>query len=391
MSILSELEAKASEYAEWRHAFHEHPEIGLDLEWTAARVAEKLRGWGIEVAEGIGRTGLVGVIRGDLGEGRTIALRSDMDALPMQETGECPWKSRQEGAMHGCGHDGHMTMLLAAAQYLAAHRQFRGTVLLVFQPGEEGADGANQMIRDGLFERFPCDEIYGMHNWTDIPVGEVRLRKGATMSGQDFFSVKIRGRGAHGSAPQLSADAAMAAALITTALQQIVSRNVAPLDVAVVSVTKIHAGSAFNIIPEEAELGGCTRFFSDETGALLRRRIEVVARTVGASCGVEVVTVFTPIAAVLMSDDKLAEAMREAVEEVVGEGRAAWSEQPQMASEDFSYLVREVPGAYCFLGGHAPYAAKNLHNPKFDFDDRVLATGAAIWVTVAMKRLAAQG
>ena len=282
-----------------------------------------------------------------------------------------------------------MTMLLAAAQYLAAHRDFKGKVVFIFQPGEEGAGGALAMIKDGLFERFPVDELYGFHNWTDVPVGEVRCRKGATMAGQDFFAIRVKGKGAHASAPQLSADAALAAAMITTALQQIVSRNIAPLDSAVVSVTKIHTGSAFNIIPETAEVGGCTRFFSDETGAGIRERIEAVTKATAESVGCTAEVEFTPVAAVLNSNARLAEELLAAAREVVGDEKASFADIPQMASEDFSYLAREVPGAYGFLGGQAPYGASNLHNPQFDFDDRVLSTGAALWVTIARRRLAA--
>ena len=194
MSLLSELEAHAPEYIEWRHTFHEHPELGLETPWTADLVAAKLRSFGIEVTQGVGGHGVVGVLEGSLGPGRTVGLRSDMDALSITETGQCPWKSHKPGLMHACGHDGHMTMLLAAAQYLAAHRDFKGKVVFIFQPGEEGAGGALAMIKDGLFERFPVDELYGFHNWTDVPVGEVRCRKGATMAGQDFFCDSSEGQ-----------------------------------------------------------------------------------------------------------------------------------------------------------------------------------------------------
>ncbi|MDO5532325.1 amidohydrolase [Sutterella sp.] len=389
MTVLEEIKASSAELAEWRHEFHRHPEIGMKEFNTSAKVAGMLRSWGIEVTEKVGVTGVVGVIRGSLGPGRTIGLRSDMDALALTETGCTAWKSENEGFMHACGHDGHMTMLLAAARYLASHRDFRGTVVVVFQPGEEGAGGGLAMINDGLFERFPMDEIYGMHNWTDVPPGHVTVRPGATMAGQDFFAIHVKGRGAHGSAPQLSADTALAAAMIVTSLQQIIARNVAPLEAAVVSITKIHTGSAFNIIPQEAELGGCTRYFSDATGELLRKRIVEVSQSVAASVGCTAEVEFDPIAAVLMNDPKLAEAFLEAAKEVVGEENAKVPDIPQMASEDFSFLARKVPGAYCFLGGQAPYGATNLHNPAFDFDDRQLAVGAALWVTIAMQRLAA--
>ena len=258
----------------------------------------------------------------------------------------------------------------------------------MFQPAEEGTGGALAMIKDGLFERFPMDEIYGMHNWTDVEPGTFSVKSGAAMAGSDFFTIKLHGKGAHGSAPQLSADAALAASLVTVALQQIVARNVAPLDSAVVSVTKIHTGSAFNIIPQEAELGGCTRFFSSKTGAMLRRRIEEVAVSTAAACGVKAEVEFESIYAVLDNVPQLAEAMKKAAAAVVGEAKTQWAANPQMGSEDFSFMLEKVPGAYCFLGGQAPHGATNLHNPSFDFDDRVLPTGAAIWVELAMERLA---
>ena len=389
MSILSEFEARTPEYAAWRHSFHEHPELGLETVWTEEQVAGKLRSWGIDVTTGVGGHGVVGVLEGSLGPGRRIGLRSDMDALKITETGECPWKSKVEGLMHACGHDGHMTMLLAAAQYLAAHRDFKGTVVFIFQPGEENSAGAHAMIADGLFKRFPVDEIYGFHNWTDIPVGEVRCRRGPTMAGQDFFEIHVKGRGAHASAPQLSCDAALAAALITTAMQQIVARNVAPLDSAVVSVTTIHTGSANNIIPETAELTGCTRFFSEATGKFIRSRMETVAKAVAESVGCTAEVVFKAGAAVLVSEPHLADELLAAAKEALGEDKAAFAELPQMASEDFSFLAREVPGAFCFVGGQAPYGATNVHNPKFDFDDRSIAAGAALWVSIVRRRLGA--
>ena len=387
MSVLEELEKHASEYAEWRHDFHAHPELGLEEVRTAGIVAQKLRSWGVDVTERVGRTGVVGVIEGSKGPGKSIGLRCDMDALAMTEESDCPYKSQNPGKMHGCGHDGHTTMLLAAAQYLAAHRDFAGRVVLIFQPAEEGSGGALAMLADHLFERFPCDEIYGMHNWTDVAPGTVKAKKGPAMAGSDFFTIKVFGKGAHGSAPQLSADAALAAALIVTALQQIVARNVAPLDSAVVSVTKIHTGSAFNIIPQNAELGGCTRFFSEKTGALLRKRIAEVAQAVAQSVGCRAEAEFKSIYAVLDNDSELTDAMLDAARAVVGDGKVSYAELPQMGSEDFSFLRREVPGAYMFLGGQAPHGATNLHNPKFDFDDRILPIGAAIWVTLAMRRL----
>ncbi len=388
MTILEEISRQNDEWAALRHDFHAHPELGLEEVRTSGIVAEKLKSWGIEVTEHVGVTGVVGVLRGELGPGRTVGLRADMDALAMREEGAVPYASTCPGKMHGCGHDGHTTMLLAAAKYLSEHRAFRGTVVFIFQPAEEGSGGALAMLRDGLFDRFPCDEIYGMHNWTDTEPGTFKVRRGEAMAGSDFFTIRVHGHGAHGSTPQLSADAALACSMIVTALQQIVARNVAPLDAAVVSVTKIHTGSAYNIIPQEAELGGCTRFFRKTTGELLRKRIEGVAKSVGEACGVTVEVSFEAIYAPLVNNDELIEAMRQAAVDLVGEANVVYSEEPQMGSEDFAFLMEKVPGAFAFLGGQAPHGAKNLHNPRYDFDDRILSTGAAFWCTLAMNRLA---
>ncbi|MDO5532063.1 amidohydrolase [Sutterella sp.] len=387
MTVLETLQQKAATYAEWRHDFHQHPELGLEEVRTAGIVAEKLRSWGIEVTEKVGVTGVVGVIRGSLGPGKTIGLRADMDALAMTETGTCPWKSVNVGVMHGCGHDGHTTMLLAAAEYLAAHRDFHGTVILIFQPAEEGNGGARAMLADGLFERFPMDEIFGMHNAAEVRPGYFTGLKGAAMAGSDFFTIRVKGKGAHGSAPQNSVDATLTAAMIVTSLQQIVARNVAPLDSAVVSVTKNHAGSAFNVIPQDAELGGCTRFFSEKTGAMLRSRIEAVSKAVAESCGATAEVEFNSIYSVLENDAELTDAMMNAAREVVGPENVGYASAPRMGSEDFSFLSQRVRGAYCFLGGQAPHSVKNHHNPGYDFDDRILHVGAAIWVKLVEQRL----
>ena len=342
-----------------------------------------------------GYTGCCGIL--DTGRpGPTLAVRFDIDCVPVTESTEQDhipqsegFESTRPGLMHACGHDAHMSTGLALAHWVADHKdELKGRIKFLFQPAEEGTGGALAMIKDGLFEHFPMDEIYGMHNWTDVEPGTFSVKSGAAMAGSDFFTIKLHGKGAHGSAPQLSADAALAASLVTVALQQIVARNVAPLDSAVVSVTKIHTGSAFNIIPQEAELGGCTRFFSSATGALLRRRIEEVDVSTAAACGVKAEVEFESIYAVLDNVPQLAEAMKKAAAAVVGEAKTQWAANPQMGSEDFSFMLEKVPGAYCFLGGQAPHGATNLHNPSFDFDDRVLPTGAAIWVELAMERLA---
>ena len=394
--IVSHLRSLQFEVRCGRAVIHPDFVMGRDPHLVAEAVARaKRQGVSEELLSELDDfTGAVGIW--DSGRpGPVTAFRFDIDCVQVGETSDPAheanaggYASERPNLMHACGHDGHTTMLLAAARYLSQHRNFRGRVVLVFQPAEEGTGGALAMIKDGLFERFPMDEIYGMHNWTDVEPGTFSVKSGAAMAGSDFFTIKLHGKGAHGSAPQLSADAALAASLVTVALQQIVARNVAPLDSAVVSVTKIHTGSAFNIIPQEAELGGCTRFFSSATGALLRRRIEEVAVSTAAACGVNAEVEFESIYAVLDNVPQLAEAMKKAAVAVVGEAKTQWAANPQMGSEDFSFMLEKVPGAYCFLGGQAPHGAANLHNPSFDFDDRVLPTGAAIWVELAMERLA---
>ena len=298
MSIIDAIRRDQDELVAIRRDLHAHPELGMEEHRTAEIVARKLESWGIEVHRGVGKTGVVGVLRNGSGN-RAIGLRADMDALPMTEMTGLPWASKTPGKMHACGHDGHTTMLLGAAKYLAETRRFSGTVHLIFQPGEEGCGGALAMLEDGLFERFPCDAIYGMHNRTGMDVGTFAVREGASMAGGAFFDITVSGKGSHGARPEESIDPVLTACHIGTALQSIVSRNLSPRDPAVVSVTKVVGGDAYNVIPQTAVLSGTARFFAREVGekieAAMRRLVEGVAAGFGATAVVEWRLIFAPL------------------------------------------------------------------------------------------------
>src|SRR5690242_8708460 len=284
MPVIDEIRGFHDELTEWRRDIHAHPELGFEEQRTSDLVAERLASFGIEVHRGIGKTGLVGRLR--LGNSpRTIGLRADMDCLPILETNEFDHRSQHRGRMHACGHDGHTTMLLGAARYLAETKNFDGTVHFIFQPAEEGLGGAEAMVKDGLFEQFPCEVVFGMHNRPGLAVGKFQIRSGAMMAGGAFFDIAIAGRGAHGARPESGVDPVLVASHITAALQSIVARNVRPVDTAVVSVTKIHAGDAYNVIPEKAALGGTVRCFSKATMQLVEERMRQIAESVAAGFG----------------------------------------------------------------------------------------------------------
>jgi len=382
MQLVPEIIAFAPEMAEVRRDIHAHPEIGFEETRTAAIVANALNSWGIEVHTGIGGTGVVGIIRGNR-PGRRIGLRADMDALPMQETTGLPHASTTPGAFHGCGHDGHTTMLLAAARYLAASRRFAGEVVLIFQPAEEGLGGAVAMLRDGLFERFPCDEIYGLHNWPNAPLGQITLKRGAAMAASDNFDIVVRGKGAHGAEPQNSADPIMAATAIAQALQTIVSRNVGPLRSATVSVTQFHAGSAYNVIPESAHLAGTIRTFDQEVREMVAERMLQIASSVAEGYGTTAEVTVRNLFQVLYNCETQSEAAMDVAQELVGPELAKFETQPVGGSEDFADMLQYVPGAYLFLGqGPGP----SLHNSRYDFNDAVLPIGASLYARIAEAR-----
>jgi amidohydrolase len=367
-----------------RRDIHAHPELGLEVHRTAAKVAELLESYGIEVHRGIGGAGVVGVLRSGNGPG-AVGLRADMDALPILEANDVPWKSGTAGVMHACGHDGHTTMLLGAARYLAATRNFSGTVNFIFQPGEEGAGGAEAMLADGLFQRFPCNTLYAMHNRPGQPVGWFGVTPGPAMSGGAFFDVTVRGKGGHGARPENAVDPLLAASQIVTALQSVVSRNVSPFDMAILSVTRFHAGEAYNVIPECAVIGGTVRAMKRQTmdlvEASLRRVTAGVAGGLGASAEVDFRVIFAP----LVNDVDAARELADAAAEMVGENNVDRKKPPAPASEDFSFMLEKVPGAMINLGNGE--ASAPVHNHLYDFNDEILPIGATLFARIAERKL----
>ncbi len=372
----------------WRQDIHAHPELGFQESRTAGLVAAQLELFGIPVTRGVGRTGVVGTLRCGT-SARSVGLRADMDALPIVELNGFAHRSTHAGVMHACGHDGHTAMLLGAARYLAETRRFDGTVHFIFQPAEEGLGGARAMIDDGLFERFPCDAIFGMHNRPKLDIGRFAVRSGPMMAGGGYFDVRVKGRGAHGARPESGIDAALVASQIAVSLQSIVARNVAPVDTAVLSVTRIHAGEAYNVIPDTAELGGTVRAFSRDVlrqlGEGIRRVAEGTAAAYGATVEVDVREIFAPT----INHPEEAEFAARICSELVGADRVERNPPLIMASEDFSFMLEKVPGCYLNIGNGVADGGCEVHNPAYDFNDRALPLGAAFFARLVETRLAA--
>jgi amidohydrolase len=384
MPTIPLIDTFADELTAIRRDIHAHPEIGFEEQRTSSLVAEKLRHWGIEVHRGLGVTGVVGVLKGKGVNGRAIGLRADMDALPMEEATNLPWRSTIPNRFHGCGHDGHTTILLGAARYLAETRNFSGTVHFIFQPAEEGLGGARAMIADGLFKQFPCDEVYALHNAPNLDPGKVVVFPGPAMAGADFFDITVRGYGSHGAMPHLSKDPIVAAMAFGQALQTIVSRNANPLQAAVLSITQFHAGSAHNVIPEEAKLAGTMRAFSDDIRSLMRGRMETIAAGISAAFGVEIDIKNSDIFSVLQNHETQSLAVAEVAREIAGPENVSTDPAPKMGSEDFADMLNAVPGAYFWLGheGSVP-----VHNPGFVLDDGILPVGASLFAKLIETRL----
>jgi amidohydrolase len=384
MPTIDRIESFADELTAIRRDLHAHPEIGFEEVRTSGIVADKLAQWGVEVHRGIGGTGVVGVLKGKGNGGKRIGLRADMDALPMEENTNLKWRSTIPGRFHGCGHDGHTTMLLGTARYLAETRDFDGTVHFIFQPAEEGFGGARAMIADGLFSKFPCDEIYGLHNAPDMNLGEIAVLPGPAMAGADFFDIAIRGYGAHGAMPERSKDAVVVAMTLGQALQTIVSRNVDPLQSAVLSITQIHAGSAYNVIPGEAKLCGTVRAFSDEVRALIRERMRAICAGVASAFQVEIEADIRDTFSVLVNQEEQTKVVAEIARAVVGGDNVFTKSRPKMGSEDFSDMLHKVPGAYFWVGheGSVP-----VHNPGYILDDKILPIGASVFARIIEARM----
>lgn len=371
----------------WRRDFHATPELGYNELQTSDRVAQLLESFGIEVNRGLGGTGVIGTLSN--GQGPTIGIRADMDALPIQELGQCTHKSTHHGCMHACGHDGHTTILLATARHLSETRNFSGTVHFVFQPAEEGLAGAKKMIDDGLFEQFPMDAIYGLHNWPGAPVGHVVINPGPMMASLDTFEITLTGKGCHAAMPDKGADPIVAAAELILALQTIPSRRLSPLDSAVISVTQINAGEAINVIPETAVLKGTVRCLQSPVRDKVQLLIGQFVDQLPNAFGIKGELVYHVGYPVTENHIEAASTVRRAAVAAVGESRVQWGCNPSMASEDFSFMLKACPGAYLWMGvdGEKPSAA--LHNPYYDFNDQIIEPAIAVWTQLVEQSLPA--
>jgi len=387
MPIEKKVAGLLDEMTAWRRDIHAHPELGFQEQRTADLVASQLKSFGLEVHRGVGKTGVVGVLRSGPSK-RSLGLRADMDCLPIEEANTFAHKSTHPGRMHACGHDGHTTMLLGAAKYLAATKNFDGVVNFIFQPAEEGLGGAKAMVEDGLFKRFPCDAIFGMHNRPGMPLGKFAVRSGAMMAGGAFFDIDIEGRGSHGARPEAGVDSVLVASHVTVALQSIVARNVRPVDTAVLSVTQIHAGNAYNVIPQTARLSGTVRAFSDDVMQLIGKNLARVAEGVAAGFGARAKTDFRVIFPATINNADEAEYAAAVCADVVGAGSVRRDPALIMASEDFAFMLNEVPGCYINIGNGDGEGACEVHNPSYDFNDQALPYGASFFARLVEKRLA---
>ncbi len=389
MTIDPRIAAFADDLTAWRRDIHAHPELGFEEERTSRIVAEKLKDFGCEVTTGIGKTGVVGTIR--VGNNpRAVGLRADMDALPMDEANVFAHRSQHAGRMHACGHDGHTTMLLGAARHLAATRNFDGTVHFIFQPAEEGRGGAEAMVKDGLFDKFPCEVVFGMHNRPKLDIGKFQIRSGPMMAGGGLFDIHITGKGAHGARPESGVDPVVIGGHIITALQTVIARTIAPVDSGVISITQMHAGDAYNVIPETAVLRGTIRAFRKEVMATIKEKIERIASgiasTLGGEARADVRVVFPP----LVNNPTEARWIGDVAASLVGEDNVNRNGGYVMASEDFSYMLEKVPGAFILIGNGGSEGGCEVHNPGYDFNDAALPLGATLWARVVETRLAKQ-
>jgi hippurate hydrolase len=381
MPIVNRIADLHGEITAWRHDLHAHPELLYDVHRTAATVAEKLKAFGCdEVVTGIGRTGVVGLIRGNKGGGdghKVIGLRADMDALPIEEANDVPYKSTVPGKMHACGHDGHTAMLLGAARYLAETRNFAGTAVVIFQPAEEGGGGGRAMVQDGLMERFGVEQVYGMHNFPGLPVGEFAIRPGPIMAAADPLTIEIEGKGGHAARPHLSIDTVLVGAQIINQIQSIVSRNVDPLQSAVVSICMFHAGSTDNVIPQTALLKGTARSLDPKVRDLLEARIHAVVEGTAALYGATAKLTYKRDYPVLRNHERETSFAASVAADVVGGPHVNTAMVPVMGAEDFSFMLEERPGAFIFVG-NGPSAG--LHHPAYNFNDEVIPIGTSYWV-----------
>ncbi len=386
MTPIDRIKTFHAEMTATRQDIHAHPEIGFTEHRTSDIVAKQLEALGIEVHRGVGGTGVVGVLREGNGP-VSIGLRADMDALPILEANDVPYKSTKPGVMHACGHDGHTTMLLGAARYLAETRNFNGTVNFIFQPAEEGLGGALAMLKDDLFGRFPCDTVFGMHNHPGLAVGKFAIRPGTMMAAGAFFDIHVEGRGSHGARPEVSIDSVLVASHIVAALQAIVARNVSPLDTAVVSATAIHAGDAYNVIPQTAEIRGTVRTFRNETMTLVEDNMKRTAAGVAAAFGATASVDFRRCSRRWSTTRRRRRSSPMWRPQLVGEENVDRERELIMASEDFSFMLEKRPGAYINIGNGDTVGSTPVHNPGYNFNDEILPIGAAALAGIVEKKL----
>ncbi len=387
MPILNRVAEMQDEVAGWRRQIHQQPELNFDVFKTAAFVAEKLKEFGVdEIVTGLGRTGVVGLIKGRKGDGPTIGMRADMDALPIEEIAGKPYRSQTQGVMHACGHDGHTAMLLGAAKYLAETRNFAGSVAVIFQPAEEGGGGGLEMVKDGMMERFDIGRVFGMHNMPSLPVGAFAIRPGPIMAATAEFTITIRGRGGHAAMPHVTIDPIVVGSQLVTAFQSIVSRSADPVEALVVSVTKFHAGDAYNIISETAEIAGTVRTLNKSLAALAEKRIREICAGLAAASGATVEVEYDANYPVTVNDPEQTGFAGDVAAAVAGEAGVVRSVPPLMAGEDFSYMLEARPGAFIFIGNGN---SAMLHHPAYDFNDEAIPHGVSYWVRLAETALAA--
>ena len=381
MPLLNAAAVMQPEIAAWRRELHMRPELMFDVHETAAFIESRLRAFGCdEVVTGIGRTGIVGLIHGRHGAGQVIGLRADMDALPITETTGLSYASQIPGRMHACGHDGHTAMLLGAARHLCETRNFRGSVAVIFQPAEEGGGGGDEMVKDGMMERFAIDQVYGMHNEPGVPVGQFTIRSGPFLAAADLIEITIRGRGTHAAMPHLGTDPVFIGSQIVSALQGIVARNADPLEALVVSVTKFHAGDVFNVIPETAELAGTVRTLSREMRDVAEMRIRETVEGVAKALGGEAELRYTRLYPVMVNHDAETKIAADVAREIAGARNVDADVKPIMGAEDFAFMLEKRPGAMIFIGnGDTAYC----HNPAYDFNDEAIPYGVTFWVRLA--------
>ena len=377
MPIINRVADFHEQMQEWRHDIHAHPELAFEEDRTSDIVALELKAFGIEVHRGLGKTGVVGVLNN--GKGPSIGLRADMDALPIHEANDFDHRSKNDGKMHACGHDGHTSMLLGAAKYLAETRQFKGTINFIFQPAEEGEGGARVMIEDGLFEKFPCDTVYGVHNMPGKEAGSFHLRPGPLLAAYDTFQIKVRGRGCHGAMPHQGLDPIVVAAHVVTALQTITSRNLDPVESAVISVTQIHAGDTNNVIPESVFMEGTTRSFKPEIRDWIEASMQRVIDGISQALGAEVEFDYLRRYPATINHIAETEIAAQVAAEIAGETKVSKDTPPTMGGEDFAFMLEKVPGCYLFIGNGAGQEEGScmIHNPNYDFNDQILPIGAS--------------